>query len=138
MAFDDSVRLIWSLNASAGTTITTSGNSGAYSVPGPTSPLAGNARTAVDLRRVDDVWLSVSAGAGAGTALTVQLDGYDDQGNLFAQLLKATLASAPGTAVAFGGRHSGSTSYLVLPEWGRVSWALTGSMTGTEICLYAR
>lgn len=132
MAYDDSVRLIWSLAVSAATVITTSGNSGAYTQSTP------NNRSAVDLRRVDDVWLSISAGGGAGTAATVQLDGYDDQGNLFAQLLKVQLASAPGSAVAFGGRHSGATSYLVLPEWGRVSWALTGSMTGAEICLYAR
>ncbi len=138
MAYDDSVKLIWSLAANLGTVITTSGNSGPYTPPGPNSPLAGNARTAVDLRRVDDVWLSVFATGGAGTSATVQVDGYDDQGNLFAQLLKVTLASAPGSAVAFGGRHSGSSSYLVLPEWGRVSWALTGSMTGVEICLYAR
>lgn len=141
MAYDDSVRLIWSLTSAAvpgGTTITTSGNSGAYTLPGPGNPVAQNARTAVDLRRVDDLWLSVSATGGAGSAATIQVDGYDDQGNLFPQLLKVTLASAPGTAVAFAGRHSGSTSYLVLPEWGRVSWALTGSMTGVEICLYAR
>lgn len=135
MAYDDSVRLIWSLTYATppiGTTITTSGNSGGWSANPP------NARSAVDLRRVDDVWLSVSAAGGAGTAATVQIDGYDDQGNLFAQLLKVTLAAAPGTAVAFGGRHSGSGSYIVLPEWGRVSWALTGSMTGVEIALYAR
>jgi hypothetical protein len=133
VSFDDSVRLIWSLTSSLpATSIATSGNSGLYTAT------AQNARTAVDLRRVDDVWLSVSATAGAGSAATIQLDGYDDQGNLFAQLLKVTLASAPGTAVAFAGRHSGSTSYLVLPEWGRVSWALTGSMTGVEIALYGR
>lgn len=128
-------RLIWSLTASGeGTTITTSGNSGNYSAANP------NARTAVDLRYIDDVWLSVSAQGGAGTAATVQLDAYDDLGNLFAQVLKVTLASAPGSAVAFGGRHGGggSSSYFVLPEWGRVSWALTGSMTGVEIALYGR
>ena len=132
---DDSVRLIWSLTASGGgTTITTSGNSGSYTAT------AQNARTAVDLRRIDDLWLSLNAAGGAGTAATVQLDAYDDQGNLFAQLLKATLASAPGQAVAFGGRHGGggSGSYFVLPEWGRVSWALTGSMTGAEIALFGR
>lgn len=135
MAFDDSVKLIWSLTASGtGTTITTSGNSGSYSAAN------GNARTVVDLRRADDVWLSVIAAGGAGTSATVQIDGYDDQGNLFAQLLKVQLASAPGNAVAFGGRHAGggSSTFLVLPEWGRVSWALTGSMTGVEIALYAR
>jgi hypothetical protein len=131
---NETAYLIWSLTASGqGTTITTSGNSGSYTATTP------NARTAVDLRWTDDVWLSISATAGAGTSLTVQVDGYDDQGNLFAQLLKATLASSPGTAVVFAGRHGGaSTSYAVFPEWGRVSWALTGSMTGCEICLYGR
>lgn len=133
MSFDDSVRLIWCLSAGGpATSITTSGNSGLYTATNQ------NNRTAVDLRRVDDVWLSVSATGGAGSAATIQLDGYDDQGNLFAQLVKVTLASAPGAAVAFAGRHSGSTSYVVLPEWGRVSWALTGSMTGVEIALYGR
>lgn len=131
----DRAFLIWSLTASGdGTTLTTSGNSGAYTV----SSL--NARTAVDLRWADDIWLSVTAVGGAGTALTVQLDAYDAQGNLFPQLLKVTLASAPGQAVAFGGRHGGggAGSYFVLPDWGRVSWALTGSMTGAEISLYGR
>ncbi|HMH94156.1 MAG TPA: hypothetical protein VK586_24130 [Streptosporangiaceae bacterium] len=136
MAFDDSVRLIWSLTSNGpATSITTSGNSGAYT---PT-PAPGVPRAAVDLRWADDVWLSVNATAGSGTTATVQLDGWDSQGNLFAQLLKVTLASSPGQAVAYAGRHGGATaSFLVLPEWGRVSWALTGTMTGVEIALYAR
>lgn len=133
MAYDGSARLIWSLANSGSSTITTSGNSGGWAPADNGLPWS-----AVDLRWADDVWLSVSAGAGAGTAATVQLDGYDDQGNLFAQLLKATLASAPGVAVAYGGRHGPSGSYAVFPQWGRVSWALTGSMTGVEIALYAR
>lgn len=141
MAYDDSVRLIWSLTASGiGTSITTSGNSGTYTA-------TGNIKTAVDLRRVDDLWLSVIAAGGAGTNLTAELDAYDDLGNLFtvstgttAFLKTPAVASAPGSAVAFGGRHGGggTGTYLVLPEWGRVSWALTGSMTGVEIALYAR
>jgi|SRR5579872_6026349 len=131
----DRAFLIWSLTASGdGTTLTTSGDSGLYTA----SSL--NARTAVDLRWADDIWLSVTAAGGAGTALTAQLDAYDAQGNLFTQLLKVTLASAPGRAVAFGGRHGGggAGSYFVPSEWGRVSWALTGSMTGAEISLYGR
>lgn len=134
MSFDDSVRLIWSLTASGiGTTITTSGNSGSYTAS------AQNARTAVDLRRVDDVWLSVNATGGAGTSATVQLDCYDDQGNLFPQILKVTLAAAPGQAVAYAGRHGGAAAnFAVLSEWGRISWALTSSMTGVEIALYGR
>ncbi len=136
MSFDDSVRLIWSLTSNLpATSVTTSGNSGSYTA----TPAPGNPRTAVDLRRVDDVWLSVNATAGSGTAATVQLDGYDDQGNLFAQLLKVTLASAPGQAVAYAGRHGGgAASFLVLPEYGRISWALTGTMTGVEIALFGR
>ena len=131
--------LIWSLTSSGiGTTITTSGNSGAYTA----SNL--NARTAVDLRYgwADDIWLSVFATAGTGTSLIAQLDSYDDQGNLFTGTLVATtVASAPGKAVVYGGRHSGGAvagTYFVLPEWGRISWALTGTMTGVEIALYGR
>lgn len=131
---NETAYLIWSLTASGqGTDITTSGNSGSYTATDQ------NARTAVDLRWTDDVWLSAVATGGTGTSATVQLDGYDDQGNLFAQLLKVTLASAPGSAVAFAGRHGGSSaSYVVLPSWGRISWALTGTMSGCEICLFGR
>jgi hypothetical protein len=136
MAYDDSVRLIWSLATSGkSTTITTSGDSGPWAVADN-----GARYSAVDLRWADDIWLSVSAAGGAGSAATVQLDAYDDQGTLFPQLLKVTLAAAPGQAVAFGGRHGGggSGSYFVLPQWGRISWTLTGSMTGAGIALYAR
>ena len=140
MSFDDSVRLLWSLTSNGpATSINTSGNSGLYTA----TPAPGNPRTAVDLRRVDDVWLSVYATGGAGTALTAYLDAYDDQGNLWTgsnALLSVTLASAPGQKAVFGGRHGGggSGSYFVAPEWGRISWALTGAMTGVEIALYGR
>jgi len=142
VSFDDSVRLIWSLNsntAAPATAITTSGNSGPYTA----APAPQSTRTAVDLRRIDDVWLSVYATSGAGTALTVYLDAYDDQGNLWTgsnALLSLTLASAPGQKAVYGGRHGGggSGTYFVAPEWGRVSWTLTGSMTGVEIALYGR
>jgi hypothetical protein len=140
MSFDDSVRLIWSLASSLpATSITASGNSGAYTA----TPAPGVGRTAVDLRRIDDVWLSVSAAGGSGTSLTVYIDAYDDQGNLFSgssAMMSLTLASAPGQKAAFGGRHGGggAGTYFVLPEWGRISWTLTGTMTGVEIALYAR
>jgi len=134
--------LIWSLqNSGAGTTITTSGNSGSYTATTP------NARTAVDLRWVDDLWLSVIAAGGAGTALTAQLNLYDNQGNLYqyltgtTPLLGVTLASAPNRAIAFAGRHGGGgggQNYIVPSEWGQVAWALTGTMTGVEIALYGR
>ena len=140
MSFDDSARLIWSLASNGpATSITTSGNSGAYTA----TPNPGVPRTAVDLRRVDDVWFSVYATAGSGTALTVNLDVYDDQGNLWTgagqSLLSLTLASAPGQQAVYGGRHGATTgTFFVLPEYGRISWALTGTMTGVEIALYGR
>lgn len=137
MAFDDSVRLIWSLSSSGlSTTISGSGNSGGWSAANP------NHESDVDLRWTDDVWLSVSAAGGAGTSLKVLLNAYDDLGTLFggtAGLLPVTLAAAPGSAVAFGGRHGGGGgSYFVLPAWGQISWTISGSMTGVEIALYAR
>lgn len=134
----DRVYLIWSLTSSGlGTTLTTSGNSGGYTATGVPQ------RTTVDLRYGwgDDYWLSVFATGGAGTGLVAQLDAYDDQGNLFPAILTATsVASAPGHAVVFGGRHGGggTGTYFVAPEYGRISWALTGTMTGVEIALYGR
>ncbi len=142
MAYDDSVRLIWSLAQSGpATTISGAGNSGSYSAT-PT-----NIRSAVDLRRVDDIWLSVNAAGGAGTTLKVQLNFFDDQGNLFqfitgtTPLLGVTVASAPGQAIAFAGRHGGggSGNYVVPSEWGQVAWTIgASSMTGVEIALYGR
>jgi hypothetical protein len=142
MAYDDSARLIWSSSQSgAGTTISGAGNSGAYSAT-PT-----NIRSAVDLRRVDDIWLSVNATAGAGTTLKVQVNFFDDQGNLFqfitgtTPLLGVSVASAPGQAIAFAGRHGGggSGNYVVPSEWGQVAWTIgASSMTGVEIALYGR
>jgi hypothetical protein len=141
MAFDGSARLIWSLASNGpATAITASGNSGAYTA----TPNPGVPRTAVDLRRVDDVWLSVYAAAASGTtpSITVSLGAFDDQGNLFGGLLAVTALTAAGGNVAFGGRHGGgSGSYFVLPDWGRIAWVVTGttpSFTGLEIALYGR
>lgn len=140
----DHAYLIWSLTTSGlGTTLTTSGNSGGYSTANP------NARTAIDFRFgwADDIWLSASATGGAGTNLIVILDAYDAQGNLFGGStglgqgtpMSVTLATAPLSKVTFGGRHGGAGgAYFVLPEWGQISWTLTGSMTGCEISLYGR
>lgn len=144
MAFDDSVKLIWSLTASGlatGTTIAAAGNSGGW-VAYPV-----NARTPVDLRRADDIWLSVFAAGVTGTtpSLTVTLNGYDDLGNLFPLLAVPALsaAGAAGAKIAFGGRHGGggAGSYFVPGEWGAVAWTVSGttpSFTGVEIALYAR
>lgn len=134
--------LIWSLaNSGAGTTLSANGNSGSYSTANP------NARTAVDLRYADDLWLSVIAAGGAGTSLKAQLNMYDDQGNLFQfvtgttpLLGTAAITAAPGQSIIFGGRHGGggSGNYLVAPEWGQVAWTVTGTFTGVQIALYGR
>jgi len=121
--------LIWSLAAAKNTTtITTSGNSGAFA----------NGKSAVDLRGYTDFGLYVTAPAGSGTAATIQLDAFDGQGDVYAQLVKVTIASAPGSGNASGGVRGTSTAYFVAPDFGRVSWALTGTMTGVEIFLYGR
>jgi hypothetical protein len=144
MSYDDSVMLLWSLTdqgLSTGTTISATGNSGGYNALTP------NACSAVDLRHADDYWLSVIAAAGVGTNLKVQLNLFDAQGNLFqyitgtTPLLGVTVASAPGQAIAFAGRHGGggSGNYIVPSSWGQIAWTIaTGSMTGVEINLYGR
>jgi hypothetical protein len=139
-ATNQSAFLVWSLTGSGlGTTISASGNSGTWATATP------NARTPVDTRWADDLWLSVNATSGAGTNLKVQVNWYDDQGNLFqfssgtTPLLGVTVASAPGNAIAFAGRHGGASgNFLVASEWAQVAWTITGSMTGVEIALYAR
>lgn len=130
-------KLIWSLTGSGlGTTLSAAGNSGAWSNANP------NAETLIDLRDVTDVTLMASAVSVTGTpAFVVSLDVYDDQGNLYAgQIATASLAAAGGK-IAAGGLHGPTAAtYLVLPSWGRVSWAglTSASVVGTEIALYAR
>jgi hypothetical protein len=141
-------KLIWSLTASGkGTTLSAGGNSGSWAGSGPGDwPPALNAETPVDLREITDVVLMVSVGAIASSpSLQVGLDVYDNLGNLFANVLQtAAITSAVNTVpVLAGGLHGGyngtASSYLVLPEWGRVSWTLSGgSMTGVQIALYGR
>ena len=135
----DSVRLIWSLAASGlGTTLSASGNSGGW------SNVNVNAESLLDLRWTDDLSIMVSAAAIVSTpTLTVALDGYDDQGNLFPGLVKVTALTAAGSAatqIASGGSHAPTAgTYIVFPSWGRISWTCTGgSTTGTEIAVYAR
>lgn len=131
--------LIWSLtNSALGTTVTASGNSGGWSSATP------NAESALDLRFVDDLTVYVNAGTPAGTSptLSVQLDVFDDQGNLFPQVAKlsAALTSSGGVAWFSAGRHN-ATSQIVFPAWGRISWVVTGtspSFTGAEIAVYGR
>jgi hypothetical protein len=136
-------RLIWSLTASGlGTTLSASGNSGDWAVTGGQSEQSVNDLTPVDLRDAQDVVLMVTVGGVTGTpAFVVDLDIYDDQGNLFTAVISTASLAAAGSKTAAGGLHGSSSAYLVLPAWGRVSWSgLTGgaAVTGTEIALFGR
>lgn len=141
-------KLIWSLTASGlGTTLAGAGNSGDWGGAGSGDwPPIVNAETAIDLREITDVVLMVAVGdIVSSPSLQVGLDVYDDLGNLYANVLQtAAVTTAVNTVpLAAGGLHGGydgtASSYLVLPEWGRVSWTLSGgSMTGVQIALYGR
>jgi hypothetical protein len=135
--YGPSARLIWSLTSSGlGTALAAGGNSGPWT---PTSP---NAVTTVDLRDVTDVLLAVTVtGTVTGTTptLSVQLNGFDDLGNVLAGLVKlSSNLTAAGSATASGGLH---TSSLVLPAWGQIAWSVGGTspvFPGVEICVYGR
>lgn len=137
MLYNPSARVVWSLaNSGISNTLAGAGNSGNWSGATP------NAQTPVDLRDVTDVLISISISAVTGTnpTLGVNLDGYDDQGNLISQIIK-TAANITGTGMTTlsGGLHA--SPGIVLPMWGRVSWTVGGtvspSFTG-EICVIGR
>jgi hypothetical protein len=141
-------RLLWSSTAAGvGVTLAAAGNSGGWEGNGPGDwPPQVDFEASIDLRQILDVALYVNVGGVVGTpAFVVNLDVYDDQGNLFPAVLSTASLAAAGQKTAQGGLHGyGATSagaYLILPEWGRVSWSgLTGGaeVTGTEIALYGR
>jgi hypothetical protein len=142
--YDPGAKLLWSLVASGiGTTISGSGNSGGWQGPGAGDILPqADFESAVRLRDVLDVGLYVNVGGTTGSpAFQVQLDLFDAQGNLYLQVLKTASLSASGAAApVFAGLHGPTAgTYLLLPEWGRISWTCTGgTVTGTEIELYGR
>ena len=137
-------RVLWSLAASGlGTTISAAGNSGDWAGTGAGDILPqSDFETAVDLRDIQDVALFVNVGGVTSSpAFLVQLDLYDAAGNLYLQVLKTASLSGTGAAApVYAGLHGGAaSSYLLLPEWGRVSWTCTGgTVTGTDIFLYGR
>jgi hypothetical protein len=95
----------------------------------------------VDLRDVADVWLAVAVSSiSASTSIQVQLDFFDNDGNVYgAQLQLAAALTATGVSSVAGGLHIASKS-LVLPEWGRVSWTVTGASPAivADISLFGR
>jgi hypothetical protein len=133
-------RILWRLSSSGlGTTLTANGNSGPYNAAKI------SAVTAVDLRFTTDLALMVYvAGAVSGTtpSLVVNLDTYDTAGNLFPAVMATAAITATATGkVVYGGLFSGGSSQIVYPDWGRVSWTITGtnpSFGGVEISLYGR
>lgn len=135
-----SSRVLWSLTASGlGTTLGAAGNSN----PNGWNATNANARSTLDLRDVTDVWVSAyAAGAvtGGAPSLVVNLDVYDDAGNLFAavQSTTAITGTTSGQAASVG-LHTGGAKAMVLPSWGRVSWTVgTGSFAGVEIAVFGR
>lgn len=137
MAYDDTVRLLWSLTTSGvGTTISAAGNSGSWSATNP------NAESAIDFRWTDDLALFVFVTSITTTpTLKVNVDAFDDQGNLFPALAStANITGAGAAAPVYIGRHGGASgNFVVLPAWGRVSWTCSGgTCVGVEISLWAR
>lgn len=130
-------RRIWSLASSGkGTTLSADGDSGGWTAETP------DFESALDLRFLTDLAVMINVGGINGTpSFNVALDLFDDQGNLYPNALKTSAAiTAAGQAILAGGLHSGAAgTYLVLPEWGRISWTCSGgSVTGTEISVYGR
>jgi len=137
-------KVLWSLAASGlGTAISGAGNSGGWAGAGGGDDVPqADFETAVDLRDVQDVALFAHVAAVTSSpAFLVQVDLYDDAGNVYLQVLKTASLSAAGSAApVYAGLHGGAaSSYLVMPSWGRVSWTCTGgTVTGTDIFLYGR
>ena len=142
MGYEVEGRLIWSLSGSGlGTTISAAGNSGPWIPPSPTPPYS-YGRSALDLQRTSDVLITAFC-TGAGTTMSVVLNGFDDQGNLFGPLLTVgplTASGSAGAKFASAGRHGagGTNSYIVFPFFGQIAWTATGSFTGVEICVFAQ
>lgn len=140
MPEDKPAKVIWSLAYSGlGTTISGAGNSGGWSNTGTTP----NQLTNLDLRFVDDMALYVFVTSVTTTpTFKVQIDGYDDLGNLAAPALAATanIVAAGAAVPVYVGKHGGASgNFVVLPAWGRVSWTCTGgSVNGVEIVLWGR
>lgn len=135
-----SSRTLFSLaSTNIGTTLTGPGNSN----PGGWNQTNQNARSTLDLRDITDVWLAVTVGgtvSGAAPSLVVNLDLYDDLGNLFPAVISTTaITASPGQQSVGVGLHTGGTKAQALPGWGRVSWTVgTGSFAGVQIALFGR
>lgn len=143
--YGPSSRIIWSLAGSnLGTAISAAGNSGAYPA-GPYDQYKAAALTPVDLREANDVWLTaVVLGAVGGTAspkLTVSLNVFDDQGNLYPAVSLTAIAAINTPVAGACGVHGQGAAYIPLPAWGQVAWTVAGTsptFTGVDISLWVR
>lgn len=141
--YGPSSRHIWTLAGSGlGTVIAGTGNSGNWQPPAA-PPWTASQETPVDLRDVNDIALMVSIAAIVSTpTLTVNLDLYDDQGNLYLAAVStgAITPSGATTKMVSAGAHGASAgTFVIFPDWGRMSWTCTGgSVTGVQIGLWAR
>jgi hypothetical protein len=82
-------------------------------------------------------------GITSSPTLAVTLSVFDDAGNLYATGLASGDITEAGASMVSAGLHGGydgtSSSYLVLPMWGQISWTISGgTVTGTEISLLGR
>ena len=139
MAYDPTERLIWSLSASGlGTTISASGNSGAFTFPAG----SGYGSSPVDIGRATDLGLFVYAATKSGTpSVTVNLNVFGPAGQLFTVASTAAITnSGAATPVYCGLNGPTAGTYAVLPHWAQVAWAYTGSgnLGGVEIILIGR
>jgi hypothetical protein len=132
------VRVLWSLASSdQTTTIIGAGNSGGWTG-------APNAEAALDLRYVDDLSVLVAVTgtvSGASPQLSVQLDLFDDLGNLVTQVgkLASPLTGQNQSAMFSVGKHN--ANQVVLTQWGRISWSASGSgasFAGVQISAFGR
>lgn len=142
--YEDRAKLLWSLGGGELVTISANGNSGTW---GDTAP-ASFPSSAINLGPASDFQLMIWLGGKTGTpVLTVQLGYYDSKGNLFApsalQIPNTTFSAItpPGGAVLNAGVRAGSggTTYFAFPEFGQVSWTISGgTYTGVNVELWGK
>jgi hypothetical protein len=118
MAYSPYGRYFWQHQG----TITGNGNSTSLNTP---------TNTPIDIHDATDLWLAVyapNAPTGTTPTLTVQLDVFDDFGNVFPGVLTLTqLTTSTLKAQGSIGVHVQGGTSLVLPATCQVSWTVGGT-----------
>lgn len=121
MAYSPYGRYFWQHQG----TISANGNSTSLNLPG----------TPIDITDATDLWLAAFAPSnptGTTPTLTVQLDVFDDFGNLFPGVLALTqLTGSTLKAQGSIGVHVQGGTSLVLPRQCQVSWTIGGTANPT-------